>query len=305
MNWLFDQSVLAVLGVLFGFLGIIVSIIVTMRSRIRVEPFLFYENIREVSKLSDANRKIIVRYSDQEVNQVTTTRVWLWNKGKRPLRREDVPAKDQLLIELKKPNDAENKIAILDFAVLKRSKESSNFQLHRTESANTLLMDFDYLDCRDGVLMDIQHTGDDKTSLSLAGVILGPKRKTKILVSYDTLIFPFISPQKKISISKQIMILAVAFGIPILLILIMSHFIPSEVGSRVELFETEFPEFLLAHGVDSTKALTITQGVITKYERKEPILFILGVVETILLILMLTLYVPAYRRKYPKTLKPD
>jgi len=55
IDFLLNQTTLAFLGVIFGLAGIIVSIVVTLRSRIRIEPCIYYENMREVSKISDTN----------------------------------------------------------------------------------------------------------------------------------------------------------------------------------------------------------------------------------------------------------
>ena len=52
-----------------------------LKSRIRIEPIIYFINSKEISKVTDINRKISVQYEKELVERVTTTRVWFWNKG--------------------------------------------------------------------------------------------------------------------------------------------------------------------------------------------------------------------------------
>jgi len=79
--------------------------------------------------------------------------------------------------------DKKKELEILDFGIIKVSKQSLNFKIETQINSNAIRMDFDYLDCNDGVLYEVQHTGDHNTIAELAGVILGPKRKTKVVAS--------------------------------------------------------------------------------------------------------------------------
>lgn len=161
-----------------AFLSLLVAVITARYAfRNRIQLRILFTNIREIGKLSDSNRKIKVYYENQEVVQVTTSKAWFWNRGKRPLKREDIPENDPLRILIKGRNDRE--ITILDFKVLKTSNDSSNFELQRTTQPNVLDLNFDYIDSQGGAFFEIQHSGNENVTLDIAGVILGPKGKTK------------------------------------------------------------------------------------------------------------------------------
>jgi hypothetical protein len=190
MNFIINQNLLSIVGIAFGVIGIIVSVIMTLKSRVRVELYLLYESIPEIRKLSDKNRKIKVTYNNTPVDQVTTTLIWLINKGKKPLKREDIPQNDPLTINFISAQNSEEEIEILDFKVVKVSKESSNFNLS-VQPKNTIILNFDYIDYMEGALFEVQHSGHKLTLLKLGGVLLGPKRNPKIIA------LPFQYNQKK------------------------------------------------------------------------------------------------------------
>ena len=263
MNLLLDQTLLSILGLLVGFIGILVSIIVSVRSRIRVEPYILFENIPELTKLSEANRKITVNYAERVVGQVTTTRVWFLNKGKRPLKRDDIPTNDPLSIEILNPKDVQTEVEILDFAVLKVSKQSSNFYLIPSQSKRTLKLDFDYVDSQEGVLFEIQHTGLTKCELKLNGVILGPKSVPKILLGSYTQ--KYLAQKNTKQTANILNFLFPYFGAVIFAMLVS---LPDEprITDTISSFKNFFPNLLLESGVDSLKIYDITNKVVKHYD---------------------------------------
>ena len=69
-----------------------------IKTQLQIELHIIYIHRKEISKISGINRKIKVLYGESEVDRVTTTTIAIWNKGRKPLKREDVPQNDPLII---------------------------------------------------------------------------------------------------------------------------------------------------------------------------------------------------------------
>lgn len=168
---------IGLVGGVVGIIGVVLTIYSIIKSNFKFQPIMYFKNFPEVRKISDENRQIKVLYKDNEVNQVTTTRFYFWNKGKRPLKKEDVPINDPLSIKL----ISENKdITILDFNLFKVTKDSCAIKAELGESSDQMVILFNYLDNKDGFILDVQHNGDYKTIAEIQGVFLGPKLSPKI-----------------------------------------------------------------------------------------------------------------------------
>ncbi|MFA7361696.1 MAG: hypothetical protein WC139_11740 [Candidatus Kapaibacterium sp.] len=181
------ENILGIIGFIVG----IVSLFLYLRDKYlnKVIPLVRYYNTVEVSKLSDSNRKIFVSYDNKEVPQVTTTSIWFWNKGKKPLKNEDIPSKEQLYFELFDIENTKKQIDILDYKIIKFSRNGSNVNLTRKEESNRLYLEFEYFDSKDGFCFDVQHSGNVDTTLKIEGKILGFNNKFKILASSKEIVY--------------------------------------------------------------------------------------------------------------------
>ncbi len=177
MEQILETALRDPLGYLIGLLGILASITIYFRSKSRVDLRFVYKHIREVSRISSAHRKIKVTFEKNEVPRVTRTLICIWNNGRRPLRRDDIPKNDRLTFTL---HDPKADVEILDFDILKVVRPSTNFTVKGHADAPGVVLDFDYLDRRDGAIIEIQHTGTADASLVLGGVILGPHKVVKV-----------------------------------------------------------------------------------------------------------------------------
>jgi hypothetical protein len=145
-----------------------------------VEIKIYYEHIAEFNKLKEANQKIKVFFEEEDVERVTTTRIWLWNNGRRPVKKEDIPDDEKLHLDFEDVKESgSNPIKILDHDIIKCSRDSMNFRTV-IKPPNKVGLEFDNMDGKEGAAIEIQHTGSDKSLLDFKGIILGPKTKPKI-----------------------------------------------------------------------------------------------------------------------------
>lgn len=165
-------------GFVFGILGIVLSIYLFKKGLEAKDPRCYYKTIRNISKLSDDNdAKIRIFYGQEEVTRIFTTRVWIWNNGKKPIYRTDIPPQSNIKITLQ---DNEFTPKILDFEIIRMSRSEINFSVSPI-GETSLTIGFDFLDQNDGAVVEIQHTGSRETELAIEGVILGVPEGLKLI----------------------------------------------------------------------------------------------------------------------------
>jgi hypothetical protein len=278
-------AILAIVGTIFGISGIILTTIFFIKSKIRIIPIISYHNRNEVSKLSNANRKISVLFKNNQVPQVTTTVVWFWNKGKKPLKRDDIPLNEQITIFFEyfrysdKELNTDEEINILDFNIIKTSRNSSNVKLIQGEMPNSLILDFDYFDNDDGVVFEVQHTGDANTTLRMDGVILGPKKKIKIhkisrsnyrIIKSDSNIKPEKGKTKKSSL-KSIIIntLFIVFSISLISIgIVFGSKSEKTININRDKLLAYIEQSLIENNIQNDKIGLIINNISDKFEEK-------------------------------------
>jgi hypothetical protein len=166
MDW---QTILNISGFIFGAVGIILTIYFYFKSKESKEPVFFYLTFQDIKKLNEENSKIKVVYDNEEVEQVFTTYLWIWNQGRRPIKSTDIPDQQPISIKLL---DSNKNAKILDWQLLKVSRDEINFGFVGGDKGS-LGLGFDFLDYKDGAAIEIQHTGNAESKFSVDGVILG------------------------------------------------------------------------------------------------------------------------------------
>jgi hypothetical protein len=79
-------------GLFFGLFGILLSIYLYKKGIETKEPKCYYKTKRNISKLSGGkNSKIKIYYGNNEVSRIFTTYIWIWNNGRKPISKSDIP----------------------------------------------------------------------------------------------------------------------------------------------------------------------------------------------------------------------
>jgi hypothetical protein len=165
-------------GFILGILGIILSFYFYFKSIDAKEPVIFCKTFQDIRKPSNLNTNIKILYKKNEedevsttVDEVCTTYVWFWNRGRKAIRNispeTDIP--DGLFLEI---IDEKQGLQILDFQIRKVSSNDIKFQ--PTQISETCLsLNFRFLNHNDGAVIEIQHTGSYKSKLKVKGAIIG------------------------------------------------------------------------------------------------------------------------------------
>ncbi|MDP5145320.1 hypothetical protein ORI98_02550 [Shewanella sp. ULN5] len=158
-------------GSLIGVIGIILGIFGIFSYRISksvAKPSYQKSSLRLIGRNEDNLPKDVkVTYKGNEVDRLTKTTLTIWNNGTETLDGSDVVDSDPLLISFKE-NDK-----ILSYKILKKTKDANAFSLINCEDAtNKLRLEFEYLDPKDGVVIELLHDSEERYP-TFSGTIKG------------------------------------------------------------------------------------------------------------------------------------
>lgn len=165
-----EHPLVPIAGILLGIVGIALAVFFYARSR-RVSKVRYEFTCQSlVEGLSGALEGLEVRYKGEPQERITVSRLVLWNAGTETIRSDDF-TDDQLRIA------CHQGIKVLDHRIIDANDETNNVEIGSVATAEeeeiSIDIRFDYLDSRDGAIVQIVHDGDDETNFSLAGSLKG------------------------------------------------------------------------------------------------------------------------------------
>ncbi|HBB02752.1 MAG: hypothetical protein US89_C0009G0066 [Candidatus Peregrinibacteria bacterium GW2011_GWF2_38_29] len=169
LNEIFSPS--NTIGYTIGIIGIIIGIIFYIKSKKEKLPFYYLENchvLQEIEKI----QKIQINYDRKRIENLTITKLVIWNNGKETIQKTDIAKNNPLRIT------ANNNAKILYAKILYQDNVNNNFQLQQKN--NEIYINFDYFDNEEGAIIEIHHTGIKKEDLIINGAFKGVKKLSNI-----------------------------------------------------------------------------------------------------------------------------
>lgn len=109
-----------------------------------------------------------ISYKNRNIEDLTITKYAIWNSGNEVIDSSDIVESKKLMIILKGENES-----ILNPKIIAESDETNNFRIDLLQD-NTAVINFDYIDPKEGVVIQIAHTGSND-SLQVECKIKGGK----------------------------------------------------------------------------------------------------------------------------------
>ena len=163
--------------------------------------------------------KLSIAYDGKMIESLCVTKLILWNSGNRTLNNTDIVESKELTII------AEETSEILDVEIIACSEETNKFSVFKVDAHNVKVV-FDYVDSKDGIAIQIIHTGTGE-SISLNCKIKGGKPiKNHINEAFPNMIRKVINSDRY---EKSIVVICVTSIVMLLgmaLLLTLSIFIP-------------------------------------------------------------------------------
>jgi hypothetical protein len=220
-----------IIGTSIGIAGIVISLIVSYlsnRKNLRLkEPSWSIRSNNLVEGFSNKVENLKVIYNDICVENLTISKILFWNDGKETINRQDYETINKLRVE------CSHNAKLLDAKIISSNNLSSQITIIKSDQNNCAFILFDYLDEKQGAVIQVVHTGTSSKDLQIVGDIKGVKviKKIETTPSWIKWVSKLTIPKKAGKIYGIGMIVAgvVYFGIGIigLLALILSLFSPA------------------------------------------------------------------------------
>lgn len=170
LNQAWVGSVAGIVGAILAIIGLIAL----WKSRIGARPVVQITSRRLIGPVrQELPSEVQVRYENQPVPRLSSSRVVFWNAGNATITGDQVVQDDPVRLELA---DGE----ILEAVVVKPSREVIKFQVNKHSEPHVATISFDYLDGKkDGAVIDILHTSkslNPEVRGTIRGVPSGIKR---------------------------------------------------------------------------------------------------------------------------------
>ncbi|AZV43091.1 hypothetical protein [Peribacillus asahii] len=186
-------ATIGIFGVIFT---VLISILLYKLSKIKSQLVYQDHSIQLIGTDSRISDELEITYKGKKIPRVIMTNIAIWNSGNQTIHGFNIVEDDVLRLEL----DKEEEFISIDF--LKETRRINKFNAYIDPGQrNKIILNFDYLDPNDGVLLQILHTDqvwDSKIKGSIKGMPKGVlskgllKEAYKIHESKKGLITPYI-----------------------------------------------------------------------------------------------------------------
>ncbi|MCF2717859.1 hypothetical protein LWE69_11780 [Paenibacillus sp. UKAQ_18] len=154
-------------GSIVGITGIIYSVY-TFRKQ-KIGPRFCYQTstLKVIGGYSEQFKQdeLEIFFEGEKVDAVSKTQIAFWNSGFGTIKGEDIVERDQLRAKFSEDSK------ILSMSIVTQSRNVNRIELNKN-SENEVLINFEFLDSKDGGIIEIVHT-DTKSRPNLIGTVKG------------------------------------------------------------------------------------------------------------------------------------
>ena len=166
---------------IIAIISLIFAYVIYKKSRKEKIPCWTYRNTIIVGKSNGDSEEIRIYFKDNEVKKVVSTKIYIWNKGKAIIKKEDNPDTDPLRLIL--PKD----LKVLRTKVIKKSRSAiiAEATSELKNEDNIIKYKFNFLDYFDGFVIEILHTGSEDLEIEHLGTIFEVKKGFKKFPTFE------------------------------------------------------------------------------------------------------------------------
>ena len=191
-EWLTANPWLNLVFLVLAILSVIATVASHVLSRRRKRPCYNQESYRLVGEKATKVPRIRILYDDERIENLTLTKVAIWNDGNDAVEPTDFAPSDRLRLEIAPP------AKILAVEIAYNSTAANNFRIVRAGDEETISqIEFDYFHRNEGIVVDLFHTGTD-VSVGVRGTVKGMgnlrRRRPKDDPLTDRLLSPIALP---------------------------------------------------------------------------------------------------------------
>jgi hypothetical protein len=163
------ETIWGIVGTVLAVIGLAASYYFYRKSIRAKEPCFFFRSYNLIQGLDSKLDNLKISYGDNKIENLTVSRMLLWNNGLETIERSDIATVNPVRIV------GIEGLKFLDAKILAQNNHSSQFRVNIAEDSESILLDFDYFDHNQGCVIQIVHTGTSSKDVQLVGDIKGVK----------------------------------------------------------------------------------------------------------------------------------
>lgn len=230
INQLPSNPWITLISLILAALSILLAIYFGIRSLPRKKITVTFEHNELLSIKEESLSKLNITYDNKRIEKITISKMIFWNSSFPTINKGDIINADPFSIIL---TDGE----LLDISVLKGDDTPNRINI-ACSTNNSAQISFDYLDRKEGGIIQIIHTGT-RSSVDVTKLLKGGKISLAVLTKFNEIkIFLLIialvlfftslfSEEKRVSYLQQIFRMFIGIGVGLVsTLLINRRFIP-------------------------------------------------------------------------------
>jgi len=220
LSFLNQNQWLNLIFLVLALISILISLFLFFLSKKEKSPLF---NVKHLNLVKGHIRKldrVKITYNNEEVKDLTLTRVSFWNQGKETIDKSDIAQADPLRVQL--PEGSILLEASLDYV----HNIVNNISIKLSEDRRSLYINFDYLDTSEGCALTIYHSADSG-DVQVLGTIKGAGQikkggveKDDLIKAYAEILIKLVGGRDKLNwIRKILLIFIILLSMPVLMLL--------------------------------------------------------------------------------------
>lgn len=170
INWFNTVNIslyLTIASFILAIISIYLAIFFYIKGKRKKEPSYIKSSYNIIQDFSSKLSDLDIRYKDEIVNNLTITKIVIWNGGNETVRNTDIAEADPITLY------SENGVKILNAEIIKCSNKVNNASISKIINNNSINFAFDFFDRDQGVVIQIIHTGISSRDINVGGTIKG------------------------------------------------------------------------------------------------------------------------------------
>jgi hypothetical protein len=157
------QWLTLILGTVIGIIGIIMA---ARAKRIKI-PVYTTKTFNLIQGKIQAIDDIQIIYKKSQIHDFSISKIALWNNGKETINKADIANSDKLRIV------PIGNVKLLNAQIIFEKNNVNNFSLNLENIEKEVLINFDFFDFEEGIILQVFHTGKTGNDIEIKGTIKG------------------------------------------------------------------------------------------------------------------------------------
>lgn len=168
-EFLNENSYITLIAFICTVASVILAIYFYYKSIKKKKPTYTVRNINIINESIKYLNSIHISFYNYKIDNLSISKIALWNAGKDTINHTDIAKNDKIRIVI------DSKYEILDCSILYQKNPANSFEISISKNKKEIIINFDYFDYNEGIVIQLFHTGSSSQDLEIAGSIKSVK----------------------------------------------------------------------------------------------------------------------------------